>query len=52
MNVYKNEQDRITYLNKYYTVAGVRALETRLTALAENYRKDLKYPVCLKCLAL
>lgn len=43
MNV-NNEDERIKYLEKYFTKDGIKALEGRLMSLAELYIKETKYP--------
>jgi len=45
MNVYENEENRQIYLSKYFTEAGVSALENRLKALAKLYVEDQQYPL-------
>jgi len=50
MNVYNNEKDRETYLKLYFTERGIKVMEERLIALAQEYVKELKYPVVVKML--
>jgi len=49
MNVFE-EEARKKYLDLYYTEEGVKALETRLTFLANEYVKQHKYPILLNML--
>lgn len=44
-NVYNNKDDRKNYLEKYFTDAGVNALEARLKALVKLYIQEPKYPM-------
>ena len=50
MNVHESKQDRTEYLEKYFTVTGIEALENRLQNLATLYTEDQKYPFIARML--